>query len=418
MADGPRPQRQEGVEGDLDAQRPRLRQPAPDRRLAIGLREAVVGPQAVAREHAARAQPPGRERQRQPVGGHDAQEPPPRVGAHRGHRLPALAGDHERAVQQEARDAEEDRHADLQAHGEVADERARVLGAGEEGGVGAEDRDRGDGAQGSTRGKRSPAVRIADHTVSVGRPTRGFAAPAGRPRRGRRRAARALPVHGRPPRHRRRRLALLPPGRRTSSPEGTGFIEPYKWLFDHRASPSAGHPPLYPLALAAVSKLGGTSELSHRALGLILGAGDDRRSSGCSAAGRAASGVGLIAAGLCAVYPLMIAVDGALMSETLYGPLIVRRAARRVAAARPSRARGPRWSRAWRSALAALTRSEALLLVPAAGLARGVARRAGLAAARRAGDGSAARWCSRRGPIRNADRVRRARCRSPPTTRP
>jgi len=103
--------------------------------------------------------------------------------------------------------------------------------------------------------------------------------------------------------------------------EGRGFIEPFKFLFDHHVSPSAGHPPLYPLALAVVSKLGGTGELSHRALGLILGA--------CTIVlvgllGRRAGGerLGLLAAALCAVYPLMIAVDGALMSETLYGPLI------------------------------------------------------------------------------------------------
>ena len=54
--------------------------------------------------------------------------------------------------------------------------------------------------------------------------------------------------------------------------------------------------------------------------------------------GRRAGGerLGLLAAGLCAVYPLMIAVDGALMSETLYGPLIAVALLGRVAAARPS----------------------------------------------------------------------------------
>jgi 4-amino-4-deoxy-L-arabinose transferase-like glycosyltransferase len=143
--------------------------------------------------------------------------------------------------------------------------------------------------------------------------------------------------------------------------EGRGFIEPFKFLFDHHVSPSAGHPPLYPLALASVSKLGGTGELSHRALGLILGA--------CTIVlvgllGRRAGGerLGLLAAGLCAVYPLMIAVDGALMSETLYGPLV---AVALLAAWRMLDRPG-----AWIAlatgaaiALAALTRSEALLLL-------------------------------------------------------
>ena len=55
--------------------------------------------------------------------------------------------------------------------------------------------------------------------------------------------------------------------------DGHGFIEPYKWLFEHRASPSAGHPPLYPLALAAVSELGGDQRaVAPRAGRCTLGA--------------------------------------------------------------------------------------------------------------------------------------------------
>ena len=94
--------------------------------------------------------------------------------------------------------------------------------------------------------------------------------------------------------------------------------------------------------------------------------------------------LGLLAAGLCAVYPLMIAVDGALMSETLYGPLI---AIVLLAAWRLLDHPG-----AWIAlgtgaaiALAALTRSEALLLVPCS-RGRRRARRLGLGAARRARD--------------------------------
>ncbi len=144
--------------------------------------------------------------------------------------------------------------------------------------------------------------------------------------------------------------------------DGKGFIEPFKYTFDHHVSPSAGHPPLYPLALSVVSKLGGTGELSHRALGLILGA--------CTIVlvgllGRRAGGdrLGLLAAGLCAAYPLMVAVDGALMSETLYGPLI---AIALLAAWRLLDRPGP-WIALGTGAaiaLAALTRSEALLLIP------------------------------------------------------
>jgi 4-amino-4-deoxy-L-arabinose transferase-like glycosyltransferase len=144
--------------------------------------------------------------------------------------------------------------------------------------------------------------------------------------------------------------------------DGRGFIEPYKYRFDHHVSPSAGHPPLYPLALSGVSLLGGTSELAHRLLGLVLGAGTIVL---VGLLGRRAGGdrLGLAAAGLCAVYPLMVAVDGALMSETLYGPLI---AVALLAAWRLLDHPGP-WIALGTGAaiaLAALTRSEALLLVP------------------------------------------------------
>ena len=144
--------------------------------------------------------------------------------------------------------------------------------------------------------------------------------------------------------------------------DGRGFIEPYKWKFQHHVSPSAGHPPLYPLALSVVSLLGGTSELSHRALGLPLGAVTIVL---VGLLGRRAGGdrVGLVAAGLCAVYPLMIAVDGALMSETLYGPLVVLAL---LAAWRLIDRPGLLIALVAGIAIgvAALARSEALLLVP------------------------------------------------------
>jgi 4-amino-4-deoxy-L-arabinose transferase-like glycosyltransferase len=143
---------------------------------------------------------------------------------------------------------------------------------------------------------------------------------------------------------------------------GRGFDEPFRLRFDHLALPSAGHPPLYPLVLSAVSALGGTGTLAHRALGLPLGA--------CTIAlvgllGRQVGGrrVGLLAAGLCAVYPLMIATDADLMSETLYAPLValVLLGAWRLVA-RPSVAVAALTGAVL--GLAALTRSEALLLLP------------------------------------------------------
>jgi 4-amino-4-deoxy-L-arabinose transferase-like glycosyltransferase len=143
--------------------------------------------------------------------------------------------------------------------------------------------------------------------------------------------------------------------------DGLGFVEPYRLRFDGLRLPSAGHPPLYPLLLSGVSVLGGTGELAHRCAGLGLGAltvvlvgllgrriGGDR--------------VGLVAAGLTAVYPTMVAVDGALMSETLLSPLI----AGVLLMALALNERPALWRAAALGALvglAALTRAEALGLL-------------------------------------------------------
>jgi 4-amino-4-deoxy-L-arabinose transferase-like glycosyltransferase len=143
---------------------------------------------------------------------------------------------------------------------------------------------------------------------------------------------------------------------------GRGFDDPFKWRFDHVLLPSAGHPPLYPLALSAISALGGTGTLAHRLLGLPLGV---LTIAFVGLLGRRAGGerIGLIAAGLCAIYPIMVATDGALMSETLYSPLI---ALVLLGAWRLLERPAP-WVAAATGAaigLAALTRSEGLLLLP------------------------------------------------------
>jgi len=137
--------------------------------------------------------------------------------------------------------------------------------------------------------------------------------------------------------------------------DGKFYVEPYRLRFDHVTLPSAGHPPLYPALLAPISWLGGTGVMWHRAAGLVFGA--------CSIALMGVLGkrvrderLGLTAAAICAVYPLMIVVDGALMSETAYTPLVI--IVLLLALARRA---------AWLGAaigLAALCRSEALLLLP------------------------------------------------------
>jgi hypothetical protein len=138
--------------------------------------------------------------------------------------------------------------------------------------------------------------------------------------------------------------------------DGKGFHE-----YLPPGGPTAEHPPMMELFLAAIDKLGFTSFLAHRfALGVVgtatvvlLGL-----------VGRKVGGerVGLVAAALAAVYPMLWTADGALMSETLYGLFLVSA----LLAALWLR-EAPSWRRAAALgaliALAALTRGEALALL-------------------------------------------------------
>jgi hypothetical protein len=155
--------------------------------------------------------------------------------------------------------------------------------------------------------------------------------------------------------------------------DGHGFIDPFAFNATGAEIPSAKHAPLYPVVLAPISLLGFEQWLAHRALGLILG---PLTVGLIWLLGKRVGGptTGLIAAAIAAVYPVFIAVDGALMSEVLYSPLFVGvlllayrlldRPSARIAAVLGVAI-----------ALAALTRTEALLLIPC--LALPVAWRAG-----------------------------------------
>jgi 4-amino-4-deoxy-L-arabinose transferase-like glycosyltransferase len=144
--------------------------------------------------------------------------------------------------------------------------------------------------------------------------------------------------------------------------DGRGFAQPYDFLFKGVVHPTAEHPPLYPLALAAMSKLGGTTYDAHRVVSCLLGTGTVV-AVGFLARRVAGDAIGILAAAIAAVYPLLWLADGSLMSESLYGLVVVLSllCALRVLE-RPT---------AWRAvllgaaaALATLTRGEALLLVP------------------------------------------------------
>jgi hypothetical protein len=131
--------------------------------------------------------------------------------------------------------------------------------------------------------------------------------------------------------------------------DGQGFRAPFT------AGPTAEHPPAWELVLAAADKLGANGYLTHRLIGALLGTVTVVL---VGLLGRSVAGarVGLVAAGLAAVYPMLWTADVSLMSETLYGAFLV--GALLAAVHRRAALLG------LLLALAALTRGEALLLLP------------------------------------------------------
>jgi hypothetical protein len=126
--------------------------------------------------------------------------------------------------------------------------------------------------------------------------------------------------------------------------------------------PTAEHPPLFPLLIGLITKLGATGYLAQK---LLLCAVGTATVGFVGLAGREAGGpkTGLVAAALAAAYPFLWVADGSLMSETLYGVLLA--AALWLAlrfARRPSL--GLAAGLGALVGLAALTRGEALLLAP------------------------------------------------------
>jgi 4-amino-4-deoxy-L-arabinose transferase-like glycosyltransferase len=99
--------------------------------------------------------------------------------------------------------------------------------------------------------------------------------------------------------------------------EGRGYQVRCRVITSCEYRPTAYFPPLFPLLLSLPSRLGATSLTSHQLFACGVGA--------CTVAavgflGRRLGGasVGLLAAGIAAVYPMFFAADGAPMSESLY----------------------------------------------------------------------------------------------------
>ena len=143
--------------------------------------------------------------------------------------------------------------------------------------------------------------------------------------------------------------------------DGHFFIEPFRFVADRVVTPTAAHPPLWPLLLSGSSLLGGTSEVAHKLVGCLVGTGVVVL---LGLLGRRIAGdrLGLAAAALAAVYPVLIAADASLMSEALFGLFV---ALAMIAALRL--AEQPTVGRAAVLGavigLSALTRSEGVLLI-------------------------------------------------------
>ena len=157
--------------------------------------------------------------------------------------------------------------------------------------------------------------------------------------------------------------------------DGRGFANPFFLRNQHVVAPSAAHPPLYSLYLAAWTLLGAGGVTDHRVAACLLGA------SICvplAIVGRRLAGKpgGVIAAGFGAIYPPLWINDGLLLSETLAGVLVAWVIV--AALAVYDRPTNRRWAvLGGLSGLAALSRSELLgfvfvLIIP---LAITVARR-------------------------------------------
>jgi 4-amino-4-deoxy-L-arabinose transferase-like glycosyltransferase len=144
--------------------------------------------------------------------------------------------------------------------------------------------------------------------------------------------------------------------------DGKGYVQPLQYVFNGRSIPTAEHPPLYPLALAAVVKAISRDLDVLRMVNVVFGtltvlvvALIARRLAGDRA--------GLVAAVVCALYPSFIAADGSVMSETLLG-LTVGLAMLQALRVREGPTGAGMLVLGGLVGLAALTRGEAILLWP------------------------------------------------------
>lgn len=157
--------------------------------------------------------------------------------------------------------------------------------------------------------------------------------------------------------------------------DGHGYIQPFVWQYAHIARPTADKPPVYPSLEAVLSLFGGRSWGWHDLVDILAGTATIVVT---GLLGRRVGGerLGLIAAGVTAVYPLLIAADGSLRSESVFALLVTLALLQTLRLREAPSIRGAALLGVI-IGLATLTRSEALLLVlllpfGVAGLRRGL----------------------------------------------
>jgi 4-amino-4-deoxy-L-arabinose transferase-like glycosyltransferase len=150
--------------------------------------------------------------------------------------------------------------------------------------------------------------------------------------------------------------------------DGEGYVRPLDLIVNGRNVPSAEFPPLWPVLLALADLFGLESPTAHRLIGALLG-GVTIVLVALTARLLAGPVAGVAAAVLAALHPQLVALDGGLMAEALLLPLVAGALLLATMAVqdRPAGRRSMALLAGLGAlvALAALTRSEAALLVPA-----------------------------------------------------
>jgi 4-amino-4-deoxy-L-arabinose transferase-like glycosyltransferase len=103
--------------------------------------------------------------------------------------------------------------------------------------------------------------------------------------------------------------------------DGRGYIRPFDFELLERVRPTAEYPPLFPALVSVVSFVGVKSVEGQRLAMTLVGTGTVIA---IGLLGRRVAGdiVGLVAAGIAAVYPMLFLSDGVLMAETPYVLLV------------------------------------------------------------------------------------------------